>query len=482
MKTNKEMIADLAATRAVLAAALATLTTKASTEGRTMDSAEAEEFDTKSDEIDAIDADIKRYERLEKSMVATARPVDGKPTSSAASNARDPSNTLQLRQAKNDDPKTKGLEFVRYAMALVAAKGDPQRALAIARNKMPNEGRVLKVLEAQCNSGQRMGEVLKANVAAGTTTDATWASPLLDYQVFAGDFIEYLRPQTILGKFGTPGIPSLRAIPFNVHIKGQTSGGQGYWVGQGAAKPVTKFDFNDTYAPWAKVAAIAVLTEELIRFSSPSAEMLVRTALADALRERLDVDFIDPAKAAVANVSPASVTNGVTPIISSGNTADNVRADLRALWAQFIQARNPPTTAVYIMSATTALALSLMVNALGQPEFLGITMNGGTFGGVPVIVSEYADAAAGSSGGTVVLVNASDIYLADDGDFAIDASREASLEMDSSPSGNSGTGTEAQLVSMFQTNSVALRGERYVYWSKRRNSAVAYITGVAWGQ
>ena len=68
-------------------------------------------------------------------------------------------------------------------------------------------------------------------------------------------------------------------------------------------------------------------------YSSPAADVLIRDQLAQALAARLDVDFIDPGKAAVPGVSPASITNGLTPITASGTgTADDVRADLRSLW------------------------------------------------------------------------------------------------------------------------------------------------------
>lgn len=62
------------------------------------------------------------------------------------------------------------------------------------------------------------------------------------------------------------------------------------------------------------MAAIAVLTDELIRFSNPAADALVRNALAEAVIARLDTDFISPSKAEVANVSPASITNGITAV------------------------------------------------------------------------------------------------------------------------------------------------------------------------
>src|SRR5690606_36893624 len=113
---------------------------------------------------------------------------------------------------------------------------------------------------------------------------------------------------------------------------------------------------------------------------------------------------------------------------------------------------------VWIMTAVTALALSLMRNPLGQTEFPGIGMNGGTFFGLPVIVSQYV------STGVVALINACDIYVADEGGIAVDMSREASLEMDNAPTHDSTTPTDSDLVSLWQTNTVGFRAERTINW------------------
>lgn len=78
----------------------------------------------------------------------------------------------------------------------------------------------------------------------------------------------------------------------------------------------------------------------------------------------------------------------------------------------------------------------------------------------------------------MVLVNAPDVYLADDGGVAVDMSREASLEMQSAPTHDSTTPTAVELVSMFQTNSVAIRAERWINWKRRRDAAVAVISDV----
>jgi hypothetical protein len=130
----------------------------------------------------------------------------------------------------------------------------------------------------------------------------------------------------------------------------------------------------------------------------------------------------------------------------------------------------------------------LMRNELGQDEFPGITTQGGRFMGLPVITSNHVPS------GVVTLVNASDIYLADDGQVMIDISREATVAMNTAPAGDAsatdsppavtglGGGSEgADLVSLWQQNCVGIRAERWIRWRKRRDASVAFLTSVTWG-
>jgi HK97 family phage major capsid protein len=359
-----------------------------------------------------------------------------------------------------------GIEFARVVMCKVAAfqsQGN-HSALAVAKARYPDNTRVLQYLE-------------RAAVPAHTTVNT---ANLMDPTNLSQEFLAWLRPQTIIGQFGMGGVPDLRNVPFNVAIAGQASGGTGYWTGEGKSKPLTSFTFNRTTLGFTKVAAISVLTEELARFSTPSAEALIRDGLRDALVERLDIDFVDPLKAEVSNVSPASITNGVTPLTSSGSTADDIRADLGALLGAFVTTNQNVGDLVLIMPNTQALALSMLRNSLGQPEFGSVGLTGGTLQGIPVIASQYAHTAG--AGDMVIAVNAKSVGLADDGAVSVEASREASLEMDSAPAGDATVPTaNTTLVSMWQTNSIALRAERFINWKKLRTGAVAYMEDVAWG-
>lgn len=440
--------------------------------GETFDAAQDEEYETLEAEVKALDSHIEKAEKLMATKARTATPVTEKAgqDEDKAKNVRS-SITVQRQPKKLE----KGIAFARYVMALVKAKGDEVKAASIAARHFGEEDAVTNVLSAQAKGF----DMTKAAIEAGSTltgSDATWGSALVDYQDFTGDFIEFLRPMTIIGKFGNGDIPGLRRIPFNVTIKGQNAGATASWVGEGVAKPVTSMGFNTVNLGWFKVAAIAVITDELVRFSDPNAERLVRDELARAVVERIDTDFINPAKSAVAGVSPASILNGVAGIPSVGTDYDAVMCDIEALEDAFVEANNQPDQGVFIMRPGTANRLGRMQNALGQNTFPGISMRGGTLLGTPVIVSNYVPE------GVVALVNAGDIYLADDGQVSVDASREASILMDTAPAASmdSVTPNAAELVSMYQTNSVAVRAERYVNWARRRDSGVAYLTGVDW--
>jgi len=472
-----EQISAFETKRASLIAANDAIMEKAAGEGVTLDAAQKEEFDGNAEDISEIDDHLKRLRASEKSAAATAATVDKIDSSEKGSAARNSGG--ERIQIKAQPKLEAGIGFARLVKCFGMAKGDLNQASRIAGLRYGEESEAHGLLKGMADRGFMAIE--KAEVPAGSTQTNSWAEDLVGDTTSAfADFVEYLRPMTILGKFGTNGIPSLRRVPFRVPLISQTAGGEGYWVGEGKAKPLTSFDFARTTLEPLKVANICVLTDEVIRDSSPSAEAIVRDQLAEALKARLDIDFINPAKTASAGVSPASITNGAPHSQGSGTgDADDVRADIRSLMNEYIAANNPPTTGVLIMRSGLALALSLMVNALGQSEFNGIGMNGGVLLGIPVITSEHVPA------GVVVMVNAADIYLADEGGIRLDMSREASVEMlDSSLTGDSigvVPGTAASTVSLWQTNSVGFLAERTVNWARRRTSAVAYLDTVNWG-
>jgi HK97 family phage major capsid protein len=456
MATIAEQIAAFETKRAALVAANEAIMEKAAAEGSTLDAEQEDTFDNNQADIEAIDKHLARLRVTEKTLKTKAvEPKGDNPDDAGASRG---GHRIEVKT----QPKLKpGVEFARIAKVRAAAKLDNERALDVA--------------ERMYGENSNVFGFYKAAVQPGTTASGNWAAALVsDESGPVADFAEYLRPMSILGKFGTGNIPSLRNVPFRQRLISQTGGGAAYWTGEAKPKGLTSFNFTSTTLEPLKVATIAVLSEENIRDSSPASDLIVRDQLAAAVTARIDQDFIDPANNGSANVKPASITYGAQAIAAETfSDADDVRTDVRSVMQYFINANNPPSSGVWIMSSGNALALSLLMNGLGQAEFPGISLSGGTFAGLPVITSEYI-------GSNVLLVNASDIYLGDEGGVTVDMSTEASLEM-LTDTFTQNPPTGASLVSLWQNNLVGLRAERTLNWARRRESAVTYLTNVAWG-
>lgn len=448
----QEMIKRLQATIAEKQAERDSIQKAVAEENRTKDASEREAFDTLNDEIKALQLEVKDLQDLEKQNIKSAKPVSEDQPEQAKQFSG-------IAVHKAPEKLEKGIAFARFAGALGAAKGDLHTAKAIAESRFPED--------------KRLHHVLKSAVTAGNTQDATWAGNLVEYQEISNDFIEFLRPRTVIGKFGTEGIPALRSIPFNVTIKGQSAGGTAGWVGEGKHKPLTSPGFSTVNLGWFKLAAITAASDELLRFSNPSAERLIRDDLAAAVIEEMDSAFLDATNSGVTNVKPKSVTSGVTAADGTGDA----EADIQGLWTAAVSANYDLSSAVYLTTPAVALKLASLKTAADNRVFPDVSVFGGSIGGIPLIVSTQADE------DIFTLLFASEIYLADDGIVTLDASREASLIMDDNPqalvdavgAGDISAVKAARYVSMWQTNQIAFRAERYVNWAKRRSLAVASV-------
>lgn len=454
-KSIAEQITGFEATRDALLAKMNEM--MENSEGATLDAEAQQEWDDHKAQVASIDKHLDRMRDLDEINRSRVVPVNGG-TQKDGSDSRTSGTELELQTTRTRpvistrNMLPPGIKFARYAQALAASSGNLMQAAEIAKSRWSD-------------SSPEVADVLKAAVLAGTTTDSTWAAPLINYQVMAGEFLEYLRPMTLLGR-----IPGMRRVPFNIQIPSQTAGSLAQWVGETISKPVSALAFTSLTLRWAKVANIVVMTDELVRMSNPAAEAIVRDDLAAGVAQFLDQQFITPGIAAVTNVSPASITNGAPTSAASGTTADAVRQDFKTAIASFTSDNIPFSGIVIAMNSNLGASLGMMHNALGQPEFPTLSGEGGTIMGITVVVSDNVPSA------TIVFIKANEILMADEGGINIAVSREASLQLDSNPA-EPPTG----VVSLFQQNMVALRVERYITWQRRRTKSVYYLTGVNYG-
>jgi len=450
-----EQITAFETKRAALVAANEAIMTKAAGEGSTLDAEQEETFDGNQADIEAIDKHLVRLRAMEKSVASSAVTVVGKTTTEGAGSRGGVAPAIIIKG--DADEAFEGQMFTRLVIAKTLARLDGVgTALDIARKRWSDRNPTLV-------------QVIRAAVAGGGTDTGEWGAELVTADGrYTGDFIEYLYARTVFDKL------PLREVPANVIIKGQDGAATAYWVGQSKSIPVTKPDFFNVKLDPLKVAALAVVSKELLRDSSPAAEKLVRDALVDASAQKVDSTFFSNA-AAVAGVSPAGILNGVTAIDTAGNDVDGLITDIKALYAPFIAANNA-SGLHYVTTESLAKSMGLMQNALGQEAFPGISAGGGTLKGDPL----HGGGNVGA--GDLILLKPADIYKIGDRGVEVSLSTEAAIEMDSAPAGASDTPTaNASVVSMFQTESVALKVVRPLNFAKRRASAVAYVGDADYG-
>lgn len=448
-----EQLAKLKASKKAAFEAQQAHVQKAADEGRTLSTEEQTAVDAAQAEIDSIDADIARIEKMIETEAKSAEPVN--------KGAAQPGNAFRTAAGGEAPKAEKGVAFAQYVRTLAQAGGNKHVAAQIAE-KQAQAGRI----------DQRVALFAKAAVSGATTADTDWAGNLVhDAGVVAQDFVDYLRDRTILGQFGKGGIPSLRPGVEGVPVDAQASAASAGWVAEGGAGPVSQWTYSTKKLAAYKLMALCVASNELLRKASGAADVMLRDELARAVAEKEDGTFIGTA--AAGSGAPAGILNGASTqasLTTSGASATaKFEADFAYLVQKMITAKIPFAGMVLLMSTSNAFALSRIRDANGNYTYPNIGMNGGNVSGVPVLVSDYV-------GNTVALLAAGEIYLVNGAGLDIRMSDQASIEMDGAPTGNSKTPTAASLVSMFQTDSQAFLVTESIGWERRRSAAVAYVT------
>lgn len=326
------------------------------------------------------------------------------------------------------------------------------RALMMSRGKMLG---AIQQAEAYRFSS-RVINTLKAAVAAGTTTDPAWAGPLVEHQTMAAGFIESLRSQSVFDAM----LPVMRRVPLMTRLGVFSSTASGGTIaGEGIPVPVSKFSLSGPTLDPLHATALVVLTDALVRNSSAASQTLVASELRKAVSAATNRQFI------------AGVTTGAPSSVSSGTTAANIFADLGTMAAAVcISSACKP---FLIIDAGTSANLSFKTDTAGQLAFPDMTPSGGSIGGVTVLVSDDLPV-DDSTGGYAVMLDA-DSIAGDTGSIVLDSSSAAALQMDDDPSAGA-----QNLVSLFQSDSLALKADRWFGYELIRSSGAYLLTGVNW--
>jgi hypothetical protein len=126
------------------------------------------------------------------------------------------------------------------------------------------------------------------------------------------------------------------------------------------------------------------------------------------------------------------------------------------------------------------LAAQAGIRAGGKGLGADLGARGGPLAGLPVRTSESVPLCA--DGGLLVLVDAAGIAVVEEG-MEIARSTEAMVEMSDTPTGATDTPTAATVnrVSLFQSESAALKMTARVNWLRARAGSVVVVEGANYG-
>lgn len=288
----------------------------------------------------------------------------------------------------------------------------------------------------------------KASVAAASTTDATWASPLANTQLVDA-FAETLRDASAFDRL----LPDMLRVPPQTKVVAITAGISGAAVDEGAPKPAGRLSASNFDVVMKKSVAFIVITKELMRASSVGALAMLNRELSGAVATVTDTTFI------------ADLTASISTIPSSGATALAVRADMRA--ALDAVDTGAASRLYWLASSSIAKRLAVIGDASGAPAFPETAS--GNLGAWPLVISD------GVGSGLLILCDAAQI-AASALPIELDATDQATIQMDSAP--DSPVSGSTNVVPLWSMNQSALRATRYFAVKRLRDTAVAIVSNV----
>jgi HK97 family phage major capsid protein len=329
-------------------------------------------------------------------------------------------------------------DFVSVARWLALGKGSVADAAFRAKDSGTCSPRALDILQ-------------KAAVDVGVITDPQFAGDMLSgFNGLSRAFVDSLAN---VGVFDAM-LPSFRRVPINAQAAVMSVGASGASAAEGAWKKMSALEVEGSgQLTERKAVAAIVVSNDLLRMLSQDATALLRRELQTAVSLTTDTEAID------------ALTNGVSPISSLGD--DAVRDDIAAMLQAISIGQG--SKVFLLVRSEVAKHMALVMDPAGRPAFPNMRIDGGDVAGITVLVSDALDV------GTLVMVDGSQVAAAG-GFVALGTATQSTLRVSSTPD------SDEALTSLWQKNLVAIRAERTFGAQRLRDSAVAVVTGAAYGE
>lgn len=207
-------------------------------------------------EFEQLDKQVKRAEAAEAARAASAEP------------APNPRSVRAPARAVNEADQ--GIAAGLFVLAMAATKGDPDRAPRYAE----------ETLGASAVAGE---------LRAALNTSAASAGGVLVPEAYSGELIKMLTARAVIRSAGARVIDMPAG---NVRDARQTGGATASYGAEGAAVAVSEPTFGEVAKSFKKLTAMVPVSNDLIRYGSPSVASFVRDDLVQRMALREDLAFL----------------------------------------------------------------------------------------------------------------------------------------------------------------------------------------------
>jgi HK97 family phage major capsid protein len=354
--------------------------------------------------------------------------------------------------------REKGIAFARVVRAMAAAR----------MHKMGAEG-ATNVLRGWGDDdiADTMQSAQTKALAAGDATAGGFLVPT----EFSNEVIELLRAQSVVRKLGAR---TIQMPTGTLKFPKIATGANATYIGENVNIGKSEETFGQLTLTFKKLAVLTPISNDLLRYSSPSADAIVRDDLVSAMATKEDTSFL---RGAGTDATPKGLLNWclADQKIASNLTVNlaNITDDLGQLVVKLKQADIPMISPGWIMAPRTEQKLATIQNANGAFVFRDEIIRG-TLWGWPVGVTTNVPITLDTTGAGSD--NESEIYLVDFAQVIIGES--AGLLVDSSQEAAYHDGSNVQAA--FSLDQTVVRAIAEHDLGMRHDKAIAMLTGVTW--
>ena len=348
--------------------------------------------------------------------------------------------------------RQKGEAFARYIRAAVQSKNDPERG----RDLLAKWG------------DKDLADAMTKGMLAGSPTAGGFLVP----EQFSTDVIELLRPQSVIRRLGPVTVQMPNG---NLSIPKITSGATGYYVGEAANITPSQLVTGQVKLSFKKLAAIVPVSNDLLRYSSPGADAIIRDDAVRAIAQAENSNFIrgDGTGGGPRGlrywINASNQIKGVTAVALATVVSDLGKC-VQALMANNI----PFTRPAWIISPRSYIYLTTVQTSSGSGVFVfREEMMGGKLWGWPFAVSTGVPETLTDGGSTLE----SEVYFGDYADLILGESMTMSVDA----SGEAAYYDGSSVVASFSRDETVVRVITEHDLGLRRDVAFAVLYGIRWG-